>query len=540
MSSVKLSNSYKLSEEDWSLGSQRRESPIRKTKQQRPKYRLPDSSECASSEDEQISPQKHKEPVRDSDWHELSSEDSITDCSDICDELLALKLDSPTKSAKVYQPKELLVITPPSSPSKATSISPNKSRLQSPSKNRTKLPTPPGRPSLDAFWDAHYINSWHDQHSPPKRIQSPSKLQLSHKAVPDIGPKDTSTDVFSLSHSPQKSKADIATRNAFDKVKINLAESFLVDLDTVVCHGKITEATSTTGGVKIVWSKTLNSTAGRATWKREKIKPKPRLDPNTSSLDKQQESQATTYIHHATIELATKVITDEQRLYNTLAHEFCHLATYILSGIKTNPHGAEFKSWGGKCTTAFRSKGVNVTTKHDYEIDFRYIWLCTGPLNSVIDASSTSVSPQPAIIEGGGGCGKTYGRHSKSIDPIKQGCGHCKGRLVQIKPAVRMNVSTKNGSKSPVKEVNGFAAYMKENFARVKRDLGPKQSQKSVMEEMGRQYRAEKERKNTKDQLGDTMTTETDSIRMTKDMEDEDDKAVDVIAKELDVILIDD
>jgi predicted SprT family Zn-dependent metalloprotease len=86
--------------------------------------------------------------------------------------------------------------------------------------------------------------------------------------------------------------------------------------------------------VKIIWSKKLNSTAGRASWKRECSRTKM----PDGTIDK-------TYKHFASIELAEKVIDDNERLINVLAHEFCHLANFMVSGIKDNPHGREFKQW---------------------------------------------------------------------------------------------------------------------------------------------------------------------------------------------------
>ena len=35
----------------------------------------------------------------------------------------------------------------------------------------------------------------------------------------------------------------------------------------------------------------------------------------------------------------------QERLLNVVAHEYCHLANFMISGIKDNPHGKEFKAW---------------------------------------------------------------------------------------------------------------------------------------------------------------------------------------------------
>lgn len=35
----------------------------------------------------------------------------------------------------------------------------------------------------------------------------------------------------------------------------------------------------------------------------------------------------------------------QDRLVNVIAHEYCHLANFMISGIKDSPHGKEFKEW---------------------------------------------------------------------------------------------------------------------------------------------------------------------------------------------------
>ena len=35
----------------------------------------------------------------------------------------------------------------------------------------------------------------------------------------------------------------------------------------------------------------------------------------------------------------------QDRLVNVIAHEYCHLANFMISGIKDNPHGKDFKEW---------------------------------------------------------------------------------------------------------------------------------------------------------------------------------------------------
>lgn len=49
--------------------------------------------------------------------------------------------------------------------------------------------------------------------------------------------------------------------------------------------------------------------------------------------------------HECTIELATKVTDTVEKLRNTLAHELCHIAAWVLSGEIKPPHGNAFKLW---------------------------------------------------------------------------------------------------------------------------------------------------------------------------------------------------
>jgi len=207
--------------------------------------------------------------------------------------------------------------------------------------------------------------------------------------------------------------------------------------------------------------------------------------------------------HHATIELAAKVLTGEAQLYNTLAHEFCHLANFMISGVRDQPHGASFKSWGRKVTASFgESHGVEVTTKHKYEIEYKYLWMCEGE-----------------------GCGAEFGRHSKSIDPARQRCGTCKGRLRQIRPLPRGSATDKDGVKSAgEKKLGTYAAFVKEHYAGVKKEMG-KASQKEVMEAVGRKYREEKAR------LAEVVKQVS---------AEEEDDGMDDVAKALEVVVLDD
>lgn len=288
----------------------------------------------------------------------------------------------------------------------------------------------------------HAVNSWNDEHSPQKPLASPKKdrkTQQEDSDSPSASPKKT--------QSPSKrSRAEIEAKKDFENRKHQLVEDFFRELDERITDGKISELAASTGGVKLVWSKTLNTTAGRANWKRETQKVR-NLDGTTTVIKRQ----------HASIELAEKVIDDEERLLNVVAHEFCHLANFMVSGIKDQPHGHQFKVWGRKCSEVFGHRGVEVTTKHSYTIDYKYIWTCSNEL-----------------------CAHEFKRHSKSIDPARHRCGSCRGQLNQTKPVPRKQTGA-----------TGYAAFVKANFASLKQEMAGK-SHKEVMSALGQKYREEK------------------------------------------------
>lgn len=263
--------------------------------------------------------------------------------------------------------------------------------LASPSRT-TLIPNTPWKPENKEFWDPEVNFTWIDRHS-PERQASPRKLTPTLEEPTATKQKYTS--------SPQKK----SEKKAFDAIKDDIAKNFLRELDERVTDGRLEALASTAGGLKTIWSNTLQTTAGRAHWRCK----------TTTRTTKHKDGSITTEEerqHEASIELATKVLTNEDDLLNTVAHEFCHLAVFMLDGKPKMAHGKEFKAWGAKCSKVFKDKGISVTTKHSYEIDYKYIWRCAE-------------------------CTCEVHRHTKSVDPQRQRCGRCRGVLVQVKPVPR-------------------------------------------------------------------------------------------------------
>jgi predicted SprT family Zn-dependent metalloprotease len=451
-----------------------------KSKDERPsptKRSPSDTNPFVSGENDRLlkfSPPRFKSPAK----IPLKSSNSTTTTDNP-----ASKIADSNQDAKPYTTPPT---TPPASPTKLKS--PSKLHLLSPSKRGTAIPTSPHRQSIDAFWSSDVINTWNDQYSPRKSplTVSPKKRGLarlldfgiwsdadsdnedaavskndtsssSDPPTPtrcSVSPRKTPKSPSKLS-SPSK-KALAESKKLFLSTRNTSAQSLLAHLDTHITSGKLSALSASTGGVRILWSKNLRSTAGRANWRRTVTSPPPQ-EPASSVKSKASSDSASgkggnvteakpLVQHYATIELAEKVIDSDSRLVNTLAHEFCHLANFMVSGVRDQPHGVSFKAWAEKVTTHLRTaphlpliyRAVEVTTKHSYVINHKYLWICAGqspPLGSAQAAARAFLA-----LDDDPGCGAEYGRHSRSIDPDKHRCGKCKGLLVQVRPKVKVKV----------------------------------------------------------------------------------------------------
>ncbi len=138
---------------------------------------------------------------------------------------------------------------------------------------------------------------------------------------------------------------------------------------------------------------------------------------------------------------------------------------------------------------------MHVTTKHSYEIEYKFVWECVS-------------------------CGYEFKRHSRSVDPGKHSCGKCRGRLVQTKPtprgvggksvvaATERTVSAQSGDLGGLNTMGkpvptpapktDYQIFVKQNFARIKAELlakGESGQMGKVMEAVGREYREMKAKK---------------------------------------------
>ncbi|XP_076176048.1 uncharacterized protein LOC143151112 [Ptiloglossa arizonensis] len=164
-------------------------------------------------------------------------------------------------------------------------------------------------------------------------------------------------------------------------------------------------------------------------------------------------------VRSSRIVLATKVLDTPDRLRDTLIHEMCHAAAWLINDV-SDGHGPFWTGWANKAMKTFPELPP-IRRCHDYKIKTKFTYKCVS-------------------------CGYSIGRHSKSLDIEKKRCGHCYGKFELL-----LNKTTKSGIvqvRTPKKELTGFALYVKENYNVVKKKHNKKHAE--VMKILGQQFSA--------------------------------------------------
>ncbi|KAL1667267.1 SprT-like family-domain-containing protein [Schizophyllum commune] len=258
-------------------------------------------------------------------------------------------------------------------PTTSQPAAPSTSKPNVPSTSRARPPLPafkwPVLPDqLEASSSGKWPSSTDKQRASEKdRSVSPSKPR------PASPTKDRSTSPTKRPPSPRK-PTQKALREAEAARRAAYAQEMFTQLNAQVFKGGLPPETP------LVWNAKMTSTAGRARYHRNS------------------EGQVVTCI-----ELATKILDRDERIRYTLAHEMCHLATWIIDKDLASNHDKLFWKWGRKVMA--KRSDIEISTTHSYEINHKYRWQCC----------NTS-------------CGKIFGRFSKSIKVETQFCG-CGGKL---------------------------------------------------------------------------------------------------------------
>ncbi|XP_071313229.1 germ cell nuclear acidic protein [Trachinotus anak] len=150
---------------------------------------------------------------------------------------------------------------------------------------------------------------------------------------------------------------------------------------------------------------------------------------------------------YARIELSEKVCDSADRLRDTLIHEMCHAATWLIHGIRDG-HGNLWKCYARKSTVVHPELPM-VSRCHSYDIKYKFQYQCTR-------------------------CQNTIGRHSKSLDTQRFMCALCTGQLVLLTPS-------KPRAPTP------FANFVKENYGTVRQELAG-QSHADVMRKLSADF----------------------------------------------------
>ncbi|KAG7198427.1 hypothetical protein KM043_005814 [Ampulex compressa] len=148
------------------------------------------------------------------------------------------------------------------------------------------------------------------------------------------------------------------------------------------------------------------------------------------------------------IVLATKILDTPDRVRDTLIHEMCHAAAWLINNV-SDGHGPFWTGWAKKAMNTFPELPP-IRRCHDYKIKTKFTYRCTS-------------------------CGYSIGRHSKSLDVEKKRCGHCYGKFELL-----INKTTKSGTvqmQTPNRGPSAFALYVKENYNSVKKERNIKHAE---------------------------------------------------------------
>ncbi|KAL3283413.1 hypothetical protein HHI36_006558 [Cryptolaemus montrouzieri] len=220
----------------------------------------------------------------------------------------------------------------------------------------------------------------------------------------------------SLSKSIPDSQCDVSAkifRNNYKQYKGSLAVKLFKLYNEKVFDNSLPE------NMKLEWNDRMLSTAGYCYSRK--------ITRSTGVVERD-----------ARIVLSSKVLDSADRLRDTLIHEMCHAATWIVSQVRSG-HGDHWKAWANKARQIFPELPP-IKTCHNYQVNTKYVYKCTG-------------------------CGYSIGRHRKSLDIERKRCGYCLGKF-----EILINKTTKKGEQktvpaTPKKEPTGFALFVKENYS---------------------------------------------------------------------------
>ncbi|KAF6390227.1 hypothetical protein mRhiFer1_007808 [Rhinolophus ferrumequinum] len=220
-------------------------------------------------------------------------------------------------------------------------------------------------------------------------------------------------------------KSKMYSGKNFNKNKDELVQRIYILMNETVFNNKMPPK------INVNWNKKMLRTAGMYR----------SHDPN--NLNK----------NFGTIQISMKVCDSADRVRDTLIHELCHAATWLLHGI----HDAHGKTWQyyARKSNMVHPELPMVTRCHNYKINYKIYYECVR-------------------------CKYRLGRHTKSLDTNRFMCARCKGPLSLV-PLTR-----KDGT--PIRpHVRPFAKFVQQNY-NIVQYLIPGIKHKQVMRTLSQEF----------------------------------------------------
>lgn len=257
-------------------------------------------------------------------------------------------------------------------------------------------------------------------------IRPKNKVLPQNRMQTMVTPFSATKRILNQIQTPKSVPGTPAYKREFKKIRDNVVKELFHLYNKTVFDNKLPD------DLQITWNNRMTKTAGFCFY---------------SKLGSKNSSR---------IELSDKVLDCTERVRDTLIHELCHSATWLINGVRDG-HGAQWKYWATKANKLHPDLPI-IMRCHAYKINGKFSYECNG-------------------------CGTRFERFSKSIKLEKHRCAKCGGipELVNRTPSTRPE--------------NPYNIFMKENFSSVKKN-NPGLSHKDCMVKISEMFKASKTEKN--------------------------------------------
>lgn len=169
--------------------------------------------------------------------------------------------------------------------------------------------------------------------------------QISQAATPRVVQSKTFLDSLTHEYIEQRTHPlAIQYIKSYSRLKIGLSDLLYKMYNSRIFEGLLPS------DMKLNWSKTLRKTAG------------------TCRQSKKDDER------YCEINLSMKVLTSADRLRDTLIHEMCHAAAWLITGYRGG-HGPIWKNWAQLSMKAFPELPI-VSRCHNYSIEYKFAYVC--------------------------------------------------------------------------------------------------------------------------------------------------------------------